>query len=413
MHWPRRTPEQQCEPQDEVNPSRTPNLGRDANKKQSRRPLAAKTGALRTCSGVQYIGPTGDVEPALLELALFGQHHESVAFRGGVKKVGDADMYLVQPERTAAEQGARLGDLQTLENTVSPHGAALVDLYFEFVHPNFPILQQNSFREDYRSITAAVPPPLLTAVYLLAWDWRARDTRTRDAPDLDTERLEAAAVTSLQLAMNRPDISTVQAGLLLLQRPSTGGWPLTSQLVAIGQELGLHRDCTEWDISEAERGLRKRVAWALYMQDKWASLAHGRPSHIAGHNWLVSELVEGDFESSAARIAVSSGISNDHDDEAAAEAEDERARILFSQFGTLTMILSDVLDTLFSLHAMRDVDDAGKQGTRVILERAKPMQMKLKHWFSQLPGPLRLDGCAPGSVSSVGKVSTCRGTRRS
>lgn len=45
-----------------------------------------------------------------------------------------------------------------------------------------------------------------------------------------------------------------------------------------------------------ERGLRKRLAWALYMEDQWCSLVHGRPSLISKAHWAVRDLIEEDFE---------------------------------------------------------------------------------------------------------------------
>ena len=72
--------------------------------------------------------------------------------------------------------------------------------------------------------------------------------------------------TTLADAMFRPKLSTIQAGLILSQRPEGDQWAPTAQLVAVGQELGLHLDCSHWKIPPWERGLRKRLAWALYMQ---------------------------------------------------------------------------------------------------------------------------------------------------
>ena len=44
-----------------------------------------------------------------------------------------------------------------------------------------------------------------------------------------------------------------------------------------------------------ERGLRKRLAWAVYIEDKWLSLKNSRPSHINELNWVVVSLVDEDF----------------------------------------------------------------------------------------------------------------------
>ncbi|KAE8308880.1 hypothetical protein BDV41DRAFT_550044 [Aspergillus transmontanensis] len=54
-------------------------------------------------------------------------------------------------------------------------------------------------------------------------------------------------------------------------------WTYTNQALAIGEALGLHLDAGSWGVPEWERELRKRLSWALYMQDKWTALIHGRP----------------------------------------------------------------------------------------------------------------------------------------
>ncbi|KAI9827271.1 MAG: Fungal specific transcription factor [Thelocarpon impressellum] len=368
---------------------------KDSNAKYAGTTQASRPAGDRSSSNVRHIGPTSEVETCLLELSPFDQENESGMFRGGVRKVSETDMYLLLPDRDARVRSESVDCRRPVEAAVFPHGPALVDLYFEYVHPNFPILQRTTFLEDYRAGAAAIATPLLAAVYIVASAWRAHDSRTRDAPEPDVTRLVKLALGSLADAMDRPDVSTIQAGLILLQRRDGESWPLTSQLISVGQELGIHLDCSSWRISESERGQRKRLAWALFMQDKWGSLTHGRPSHIARHNWLVPLLTTQDFEWDRSPA-----------DGDASAADEERAGMLFSQLASLTVILSDVLDTLYSLQAMREVDDAGMQGTRMILERAKPIQMKLKDWFTRLPGPLRLDNNNINKslkVSSIGK----------
>jgi hypothetical protein len=175
---------------------------------------------------------------------------------------------------------------------------------------------------------------------------------------------------------------------LLSQRPDGDQWAPTAQLVAIGQELGLHLDCTNWKIPHWERGLRKRLAWALYMQDKWGSLVHGRPSHIFASNWAVQPLFPSDFPD----------VEFDESD-SDESAEYEKGRLLFTQMITLSQILAEVLDTFYTLQAMATVTEAGPQGPQLVLQLAKPVQLKLKDWFAALPSCLRMDSSST-TVSS-------------
>lgn len=66
--------------------------------------------------------------------------------------------------------------------------------------------------------------------------------------------------------------------------------------VSISQALGLNLDPSDWPVPLWEQRLRKRLAWALYSQEKWLSLNFGRSSHISPDDWDVQELRHEDFE---------------------------------------------------------------------------------------------------------------------
>lgn len=328
----------------------------------------------------QYIGPTTDFEPSLLDLSTFDPQDESLLSRGTLRKVSNMDTFLMLPDHSTQGYEHVNDDADAIENIVSPHGPALLDLYFKIIHPNFPILQKTVFFEKYKRSYREFSPPILAAVYILAMNWWDHSEELANVPKPDIQELERLARVTLADAMYRPKLSTVQAGLLLSQRPEGDQWAPTAQLIAIGQELGLHLDCSNWKIPPWERGLRKRLAWALYMQDKWGSLIHGRPSHIFASNWAVQPLCPNDFPD----------VEYDESD-VEESAEYERGRLLFTQMIILSQILAEVLDTFYTLQAMSAVTQAGAQGTHLVLQLAKPVQIKLKEWFAALPLCLRMD----------------------
>ncbi len=342
----------------------------------------------------QYIGPTTDFEPSLLDLSPFNPQDESLLSRGTLRKVSDVDTFLMLPDSNTPGHEHIIEDADAIENIVAPHGPALLELYFRIIHPNFPILQKTVFYEKYNRSYREFSPPILAAVYILAINWWDHNEELAPLPRPDLGELERLARVTLADAMYRPKLSTVQAGLLLSQRPEGDQWAPTAQLVAIAQELGLHLDCTNWKIPPWERGLRKRLAWALYMQDKWGSLVHGRPSHIFASNWAVQPLSLNDF------------ADVDYDESDSEEsAEYERGQLLFSQMIALSQILAEVLDTFYTLQAMATVTAAGAQGTQLVLQLAKPVQLKLKDWFAALPSCLRMDSSGasnPNKLSSIG-----------
>lgn len=357
--------------------------------------LLKRTLGLQNDRYSQYIGPTTDFEPSLIDLSPFDPQDESLLSRGTLRKVSDVDTFLMLPDHDTTGYEHVLEDADAIEGIVAPHGPALLELYFRIIHPNFPILQKTVFYEKYNRSYREFSPPILAAVYILAINWWDHSEELVNLPRPDVRELERLARVTLSDAMYRPKLSTVQAGLLLSQRPEGDQWAPTAQLVAIGQELGLHLDCTNWKIPPWERGLRKRLAWALYMQDKWGSLVHGRPSHIFATNWAVQPLSPNDFPD----------VEFDESD-SEESAEYERGRLLFTQMIILSQILCDVLDTFYTLQAMAAVNAAGAQGTHLVLQLAKPVQLKLKEWFAALPACLRMDASSSSTSPSSAKLSS-------
>ncbi|KAK9458546.1 fungal-specific transcription factor domain-containing protein [Lipomyces oligophaga] len=268
--------------------------------------------------------------------------------------------------------------VEEIEQIVHPYGPQLVNLYFRIVHPSYPIIHKTYFLSQYKVSPKNISPPLLAAVYSLALNWWTYD---HDLSQSDTQpdslNLDSISFAAIQRHLHRARLATVQAGLLLLQRkPESiiGGLKIgrtqisafTAQLVGVAHALGLHLDCSKWHIPSWEIPLRRRVAWALYVQDRWVALCHGRPSYIDDKNWLVPMLDLDDF---CAELSINSG------------PDDPGAELLI-ETSKLTSILSEILLTFFFSeytkykHEIRDA--------QVVFELAKPLQLKLRQWHSGL-----------------------------
>lgn len=235
-------------------------------------------------------------------------------------------------------------------------------------------------------------PTLLASVYIVAATALGDGIQASVKSILDVDQLEELAFRLFEKSLAKPTLSTVQAGLLLIQSPNCDSNIINAQLVGIAYELGLHLDCSLWKLADDETFLRQRLAWALFMQDKWCSLIHGRPSLIAKAHWAVQQLSE-------TELPVDSDASRS---DGAVADEAKRAQNLFTQLVDLTEILATVLDTFYTLQTMTEVDKAGENGTRLILERAKPVQIRLKEWFTHLPLSLKMDSNSSGRPSSTG-----------
>ena len=310
-----------------------------------------------------------------------------------LRRVSEYETFEMCPDAATQRHEEEAADLDAIELIVAPHGRALINLYFRIVHPSFPVLHKKVYLEKYGRTHREFSPPLLAAVYILALNWWSYSSDLAQLSKPNVPELESLAFKTMDDVMHRPKLSTVQAGLLLLQRPKhENSWALTSQLVAIGQDLGLHLDCSLWKIPSWEKGLRKRLAWALFMQDTWASLIHGRPSHISRLNWAVPPVVDGDFPESAA-----------DEDEEDGSTEVEKGRTLFMQMIELSEMTKEVLETLYSQHAESQFRDTNASATKLVLDKAKPIQMRLKSWYTTLPTCLHMENIKPRKLSSTGR----------
>ncbi|KAK3346945.1 fungal-specific transcription factor domain-containing protein [Lasiosphaeria hispida] len=355
------------------------------------RSLLDRTLGLHRTTHFKYIGPSSLHEERLLDL--IHRFYESGNGEDGCKfrRVADSTTFLSKSDRHTLFSGDVDGDLDAIEQVVRPHGPGLVDLYFRTVHPSYPILHKGVFLEKYARSYKEFSPPLLAAVYLLAMDWWEYDSGLSLHAKPDAEALLRTAMKALTGVIHRPKLSSVQAGLLLLQRSSGDSWVLTTQVVAIGEELGLHLDCTSWNIPEWEKGLRRRLAWAIFMQDKWGALIHGRPSHVIASNWQMPRVSLADFPESAA----------DEDDKEGS-TEVEKGRLLFIHLTKLTQIMAQALDTLYNPDQTRIQELVAGSGVQGLLELVKPLAVNLKEWANDMPRDLRMEDVKTRKLCSNG-----------
>ena len=352
--------------------------------------LLKRTLGLQRSHHGMLLGLSGQHEPALTRICQRDDARAGKAMTS-LRQVSDRDSFVMLPDEGTYLHEDEINDLDIIEATVYPYGKALINLYFRIVHPSFPILHKKVYLEKYERSHREFSPPLLATVYILAlnfWSYSS-DLASQKKPDVIA--LENLASKAIGYVTHRPKISTVEAGLLLLQRPNGDSWPMTATMVAVSQEIGLHLDCSGWKIPSWERGLRKRLAWALFMQDTWASLVHGRPLHIDLSNWAVQTLSESDFPESAL----------DEDDEEGS-TEVEKGRQLFMYMVSLTRILAEILRTFYSIAAEQEFLEHSLTATRLALARAKPLQLRLKEWHANLPTALSMEDIKIRKLSSTG-----------
>ncbi|OVF07528.1 putative transcriptional activator protein [Clavispora lusitaniae] len=333
-----------------------------------------------------------------------------------LRKVGERTQFVLKDDQSKQSYSTMSNDVDAIEKFVAPHGQILIDLYFRIIHPSYPILHKKVFLEKYSRTHREFSAPLLAAVYVLAIQWWDYDPQLNRFPKPNVRLILKIALNNyVSEILKRPKLSAVQAGLLLLQckhilrefgqhDPSNteisasaslsssftdcgyNDWVLCSQIVALSEELGLGLDCDHWKLPKWERGLRKRLSWAVYMEHKWLALKNARPSHIDANNWEVSQLIEEDFPEKHGDGDLKEGSS-----------DITNGKKNFMNLILLSQILSDILTSLYSMKAMREVTDIND-----VLRIAKPIQLRLKTWYHSLPVELQMNSVQPRKLCSNG-----------
>lgn len=334
-----------------------------------------------------FIGASADFDPAMTVLLPFNSKGECLSVQTPtlLRRTDQNAHFMMRPD-SEQEIEEELANLDAVEKMVAPHGPALVELYFRIVHPSFPIIHKKVFLEKHGRTYRELTPIGLGAVYILALNWWSYSPTLSNLPKPNVNDLEKLVLRMLFEAHTRPKVSDVQGGLVLMQRPDVNSWAMTGHLVSITQNLGLHIDCSDWHIPDWERGVRKRVAWAIFMQDKWGALIYGRPSHIRSDDWDVQSLVSSDFPETA---------KDDDDEEGSAEVE--KGKLTFIHMVSLTQIIADLLNEFYTLKALKKSPDIAE-----VLQKAKPIQMLLKTWHANLPSGLAVEETKARRLSSVG-----------
>ncbi|TKX25208.1 transcriptional activator-like protein 3 [Elsinoe australis] len=317
----------------------------------------------------------------------------SCGFQTQIRRVEDDVLFRMVPDNVSPLESKNHVTPDDIENVVKPHGPALVKLFFRIVHPSYPILHKQVFIEKYERTYKEITPHLLGTVYCLAAKWWIYDEELLAEGKLDEEALASLAYRAVQESFLRPRLNSVQAGLLLLQRqlpasnaPTSSAISATflASLIALGQQMGLHMDCTGWSIPPWEKGLRKRLAWGLVIQDAFAALTQGYHHILNLTDWDVLPLGPSDF---------SEGI---QDEDTQEQPSIEDGKIMFMEMAKLAIIANQVVRELYLPRARRTVTDFYTQ----VLPVVEPIGRQLADLQKNLAPELRFEFHEPGRLNA-------------
>ncbi|EHY54949.1 Fungal specific transcription factor [Exophiala dermatitidis] len=354
--------------------------------------LMTKTLGMLNNHHCRYMNPAISFRPSFLSFMDNAGLNNTNTKGQRVRWVSPTDAFLLIRDLGTPAESEQRADVEAVESLVRPYIRTLHDIYFRVVYPVFPVLHRPVFIEKYGRSPFEFAPASLAVVYLLATRYWSYEPSLQHKPMPNVTELEAIARRCLQYAIrHRPKLSTIQAGLQLLQYSDTDSEELTRQLINAGHQIGLHLDATQWDIPDWEKALRKRLSWTLYSQDKWHSFETGNPPIINRANWGVPKITEQDFPEQS-----------EYEQEGSSDVE--KGRLLFCQLIDLSEILGDILENILSVRATTEVASAGEGGLELLLQKAKPYQARLRQWFSANSGHLSMEVSNVNKLSPVGSL---------
>ncbi|KAK1977173.1 fungal-specific transcription factor domain-containing protein [Colletotrichum cereale] len=331
----------------------------------------------------QVIGLSGESDPYLLHLYRFNEKNECTFQQLHIRNMGLNDemptQFMLQNNSLArkAQPGDLTGSESELRSEVADMipeevGKRLISLFWRYIQPYFPVLSREQTIQGIDS-KPSLPTCLLAAIYGHALPFCVFDDRL--CVDVDTlpsaDRLFKLAWMAVLPLFHTPSLAVVQTMLLMIQRRPTNKhvadtpfkWVMLADTVALAQCLGLNLDPTNWTIPPWEKRLRRRLAWAVSVQDQWLSLNFGRSSHIQECDWDVSSLRADDFESMP-------------------EVDDETPAFNhFLHLASLTEIVSKIQRHMFSVKAARVLS----KSLDATFEVARPLRMELAQWVQERP----------------------------
>jgi hypothetical protein len=255
---------------------------------------------------------------------------------------------------------------EIIEQVLHPFASEVRQLYFDYLHPCFPILDEKTFQNIWQKDNKRLSSTLVCDLYASALLFWKRSAALSQHPRPDLNFIWNLAVAALQDDFMGPSISTVHAALLdMIGRPVgavTGNIVNTGRVVTLAQSLGLHRDPSSWEATAHEKHVRIRLWWGVLIHDHWSSIGHGIPPSI-NPNYYDVPLATSD-------MVATPGMSESY----------RMTTSTFVHLCKLTRILGDILPHVYALRL--DTDEMWRS--------LRKIKCALDDWVVALPTYLML-----------------------
>ncbi|KAI7863417.1 fungal-specific transcription factor domain-containing protein [Spinellus fusiger] len=171
--------------------------------------------------------------------------------------------------------------LRTEQMVTSFINFELIQVYFDHIHPHFPILHKNNFQSSTKELSSL----LLKTIYCLSTQWQETHQANthRDSQSL-SHRYYQEVCLLLDDYTDAPRLSTVQSLLLFIkyhEHTWKSGYVWRTRyyfqiIVRMVKDLGLMKELPRGlQVSPWKLEQRRRVYWVVYTYDIWLSLELG------------------------------------------------------------------------------------------------------------------------------------------
>jgi transcriptional regulatory protein GAL4 len=157
----------------------------------------------------------------------------------------------------------------------------LIDAYFAWYHPTFPILHESSFREQYARLSGRVSRStwhtlanLVAALGSFVSSPCSDETHATlfnaVKANLTIDSLETGSITLVQAF-------AMAANYLQKRNRPNSGYNYGGIALRLAISLGLHKEFRGWQTLPFKKEIRRRVWWSLCVLDVGATVTYGRP----------------------------------------------------------------------------------------------------------------------------------------
>ena len=155
------------------------------------------------------MGYTTELDPILFDV--------SPAGGSGYQKPDGRNAFLIHQSDIPRYAEPQTDLIQAIDKHIGSHGPSLVR-HFRTINRSLPIVEDAFFDIYNGRRKNSLDPALLSAIYLVSASSAAHNLGNVAWQQTDVTQLEDLAFQLLEGALSNPTLSTMQAGLLLMQR---------------------------------------------------------------------------------------------------------------------------------------------------------------------------------------------------